>query len=338
MVGVNLHLNDTMGCTFIGVLFALGLYGASCAQTIFYYHEYPKDHIRLKALVAILWLLDTASTILDICFLWYWLITYHSDTGGLSVLPDAFTAEFFLASLTVCIVQCYFISTIWRLLASKWFQWPLTSIMIFLAAASFVGGIVTVYRINLNTQATAAVVASTVPASIQTVTAFVADAYITTSLCVILWGRKTGFKRTEVLITTLIVYAIHRGIFTGLIQLAHFTTYISTIHSDSLYWMLWHIPGSKIYVNSLLAVLNVRHQLREGPPEAEYSLDVFSLDSTPGQSVSVSRRRSRATLNKTTQSRTHIMLTREVVRDDGERTRVPSPINETDVGDKVPYS
>ncbi|TFY53854.1 hypothetical protein EVJ58_g9208 [Rhodofomes roseus] len=309
MVGVNLHLNDTMGCTFIGVLFALGLYGASCAQTIFYYHEYPKDHIRLKALT-VRWLysgvyaspngtaipsdlrnrlLDTASTILDICFLWYWLITYHSDTGGLSVLPDAFTAEFFLASLTVCI-------------------------------------------------ATAAVVASTVPASIQTVTAFVADAYITTSLCVILWGRKTGFKRTEVLITTLIVYAIHRGIFTGLIQLAHFTTYISTIHSDSLYWMLWHIPGSKIYVNSLLAVLNVRHQLREGPPEAEYSLDVFSLDSTPGQSVSVSRRRSRATLNKTTQSRTHIMLTREVVRDDGERTRVPSPINETDVGDKVPYS
>lgn len=34
-----------------------------------------------------------------------------------------------------------------------------------------------------------------IPASIQTVTAFVADAYITISLCVILWGRKTGFEK-----------------------------------------------------------------------------------------------------------------------------------------------
>ncbi|KAH9936972.1 uncharacterized protein B0H18DRAFT_182832 [Fomitopsis serialis] len=254
MVGVNLHLNDTMGCTFIGVFFSLALYGASCAQTIFYFYEYPADKMRVKSLVTILWVLDTARTILDICYLWYWLIAHHADVTGLSVLPDTFTAEFFISALTVFIVQCYFISTIWRLLSQKWYQWLLTSVVVLLAVVSFVGGIVTVYRINLDTHATAAVLDSTIPASIQTVVAFVADAYITVSLCAILWNQKTGFKRTETLITTLIVYSIHRGIFTGLIQLAHFTTYISTIHSSSLYWMLWHIPGSGIYVNSLLAV------------------------------------------------------------------------------------
>lgn len=72
-----------------------------------------------------------------------------------------------------------------------------------------------------------------IPASIQTVTAFVADACITISLCVILWGLKTGFKRwassgitartnlprrTGTLITTLIVYSVHRGIFTGYVR------------------------------------------------------------------------------------------------------------------------
>ncbi|KZT72865.1 hypothetical protein DAEQUDRAFT_722484 [Daedalea quercina L-15889] len=210
-------------------------------------------------------------------------------------------------------------------------QWPLTSVMVLLAMMSFVGGIVTVYRVNQNTLATAAVIDATIPASIQTVTAFVTDVYITLSLCVILWSRMTGFRRTETMISALMNYAIQRGIFTALIQLAHFTTYISTIHTTSLYWMLWHVPGSKIYVNSLLAVINVRHQLREGPSDPEYSLDMFSVEERPGQAASISRRKSKARKRKSTQSPTHIMFTREVVRDDGERTAV-TPIKEDDGG------
>ncbi|PCH34188.1 hypothetical protein WOLCODRAFT_135557 [Wolfiporia cocos MD-104 SS10] len=326
MAGQDLHLGDTLGCTFIGVLFALLLYGCSCAQTLYYYQEYPKDTLFVKSLVFILWLLDTSRTSLDVAFLWVWTVTSHGDVTGLARLPNTFTAEFFLASLTVFIVQCYFIHTIWTLLEERWFQIPLTFLMVILSAVSFVGGVVTVYRINLNTVATVAVVDATIPASIQTVTAFVADMYITLSLCCILWGQRTGFKRTETLLHTLTIYAIHRGIFTGLIQLAHFTTYISTIHTDTLYWMLWHIPGSKIYVNSLLAVLNVRHHLREAiyPDQTDFSVDAFPLDTVQTGNVTVQSRRSRGG-SRANASHTHITFTRSVIRDDDREDPEPGP-------------
>ncbi|KZT08691.1 uncharacterized protein LAESUDRAFT_676046 [Laetiporus sulphureus 93-53] len=295
------QLNETMGPAFIGVVFALAYY--------------PNDKLFLKLL-----------------FLWYWLVTNHAKLDGLGSLPGTFTAEFFLASLTVFVVQCHFIMTIWKLLTDRWFQMPLTSVMVLLAAVSFGGGIVTVYRVTIDTTTTAAVIHATIPASMQTVTAFVTDIYITASLCWILRGRKTGYKRTETLITTLTIYAIHRGVFTGIIQLAHFATYISTIHSRTLYWMLWHIPGSKIYVNSLLAVLNVRHSLLRDAVEEEThnSVEAFPL----GTVTTLGRPfHSRAAARPNT-SQTQIMLTKEVVRDDGVTITHDRPRGNEDFGQK----
>lgn len=313
MVGTDLHLNNTMGCAFVGVLFAVTLYGCSLAQTMFYFREYPKDKLFLKILVTSLWLFDTARTGLDVAFMWYWLVTNHGNPVNLAILPNTFTAEFFLAALTIAVVQIYFIHTIGRLLTGRWYRTPYSLALLAMSLVSFVGGVVSVERINLNTDATVAVIDATVPASIQTITAFITDMIITLSLCAILWGSKTGFKRTETLISTLIVYAIHRGIFTGLVQLAHFATFISTLHQPKLYWMIWHVPGSKIYVNSLLAVLNVRHHISEVGNEIETHISV-ELEAVSHQSLTYNQTRSRR-LSRATASHTRIMLTKEVVRD-----------------------
>ncbi|KAF9820008.1 hypothetical protein IEO21_01670 [Rhodonia placenta] len=242
MVGIDLHLNNTMGCAFVGVLFAVT--------------EYPKDKLFLKILHQ---------------FMWYWLVTNHGNPVNLANLPRHIQA------LTIAIVQM----TIYAVLTGRWYRIP--------------------YSLAL------------IPASIQTITAFITDMIITLSLCAILWGSKTGFKRTETLIATLIVYAIHRGIFTGLVQLAHFATFISTLHQPKLYWMIWHVPGSKIYVNSLLAVLNVRHHLSEAGNEIETHISV-ELEAVSHQSLSYNQTRSRR-LSRATASHTRIMLTKEVVRD-----------------------
>ncbi|KAI0919655.1 hypothetical protein AcV5_001662 [Taiwanofungus camphoratus] len=102
---------------------------------------------------------------------------------------------------------------------------------------------------------------STVPAAtVQTVTAFVADVYITTCLCLILQAERTGYSRTENVIHKLTLYVVNRGILTSLFQLLHLATYMATRRKSSLIFMIFHLPGSKaIYVNSLLAVLNARH-------------------------------------------------------------------------------
>lgn len=183
MVGTDLHLNNTMGCAFVGVLFAVTLYGCSLAQTMFYFREYPKDKLFLKILVTSLWLFDTARTGLDVAFMWYWLVTNHGNPVNLAILPNTFTAEFFLAALTIAVVQIYFIHTIGRLLTGRWYRTPYSLALLAMSLVSFVGGVVSVERINLNTDATVAVIDATVPASIQTITAFITDMIITLSLC-----------------------------------------------------------------------------------------------------------------------------------------------------------
>ncbi|KAH9829458.1 uncharacterized protein C8Q71DRAFT_405159 [Rhodofomes roseus] len=264
------HLNDTVGCVFIGILLELILYGFSLAQTQYYFHEYPCDRLYIQILVAFLWLLDTARTCCDLQFLWDYLVTNHANLGGMSRFTNTFIAEFFLASCVVLIVQLYFIYSVWRFMAYKWHRFPLTITMVSLALLSFSGGVVSVYDFTVNSDLGASLDRAEVPASIQTVTAFVTDVYIAAALSIILHGKRTGFSGTDSLITKLVAFAIHRGIITALMQLLHFATYIGTLNDgpNKLFWALFHFPGSKIYTNSLLAVFNIRNWLRDGPAQA----------------------------------------------------------------------
>ncbi|CCM03436.1 uncharacterized protein FIBRA_05569 [Fibroporia radiculosa] len=97
MTGPNLGLDSSMGCFFIGVLFAIMFYGFTCAQVLYYVWRYPKDQMWLKTMVAVLWLLDTATTIFDVVFIWHYVVGGHADIFTLLSLPSAGAAEYGLA-------------------------------------------------------------------------------------------------------------------------------------------------------------------------------------------------------------------------------------------------
>ncbi|KZT12825.1 uncharacterized protein LAESUDRAFT_17824 [Laetiporus sulphureus 93-53] len=325
MTGPNLHLNDSIGSLFIGVIFAVILYGLGCAQTMYYASWYGKDHMWIKSLVwfAFLRLLDTVRTILDIVVAWGYTVQSHGNPAGLTTLVISFYAEFFLNSVTVLIVQLYFIYSIWMLLkeGEKRFRAPLTVAAILLALLSFSGGCGIIYRANLDHAITAVIRNVKIPASIASVIAVVTDVYITVSLCMVLSSKRTGLKRTEYFISTLIGYAVRRGFFTALVQALHFLTYITTLKQDSLYWMIFHFPASKIYVNAMLAVLNVRKTIRENAEANvyEYGTDMqMHVVSTSAGSTKLtgSSERSKALASQST-PQARIMLTREVIQDDG---------------------
>ncbi|PCH34235.1 hypothetical protein WOLCODRAFT_142042 [Wolfiporia cocos MD-104 SS10] len=307
----NTLLNNTLGCTFIGVLFAVMFYGFGCAQTQYYFRHYPEDRIYLKAFVGFLWVLDTVRTILDVEYLWFYVIEHHGDPNGLSDFPSAFLAEFFLAALTIVVVQLYFIQTIWDFMKGKWYRLPVSFTMTALALLSFAGGTASVWEFTKDTEVALVLKNATVTASIQTVTAFVADIYIAISLSSILNGKRTGFSRTDNLITKLVAYAIHRGIFTALMQLLHFATFIGTLKDGptKLIWSLFHFPGSKIYVNSLLALLNVRQHLRENK-ETRRNSGGIQLQEIFAQ------RSGTQTISRQDASHTRIVITTEVIHDE----------------------
>ncbi|EPT04367.1 hypothetical protein FOMPIDRAFT_1046236 [Fomitopsis schrenkii] len=285
-VDINAILNQTVGCLFVGLLFELLFYGVSLAQTVYYYHEYPGDRIYIRALVAIVWTLDTARTGCDLQFLWALLVDSHANLAGLTQFTKPAIAEFFLAGLITLIVQCYYIWSIWQFLAAKWPRVVLTTSMVLFALLSFCGGLVSVYDFTPDPALAATLDRMKIAASIQTVSAVVTDVYIAIALTIILRGKRTGFRGTDSLITMLVAFAIQRGVLTALMQFLHFATYIGTFKEGAtkLIWALFHFPGGKIYTNSFLAVLNIRHWLREVPATRGRIEDIELATSKSGNS------------------------------------------------------
>ncbi|KAI0713001.1 hypothetical protein C8Q72DRAFT_210630 [Fomitopsis betulina] len=266
-VDINAILNQTVGYIFIGLIFELLFYGVSLAQTVYYYHEYPTDQFKIRALVAIVWVLDTVRTCCDLEFLWAYLVNAHADLAGLSAFTKPAVAEFFFAGLITLIVQLYYIYSIWHFMSAKWTRIGLTASMVLFALLSFAGGLVSVYDFTPDFLVAGTLDRMKIPASIQTVSAVVTDVYVAIALTIILRKKRTGFRATNSLISILVAFAIQRGVLTALMQLLHFATYIGTFNdgASNLTWALFHFPGGKIYTNSFLAVLNIRHWLRESP-------------------------------------------------------------------------
>ncbi|KAI0937011.1 hypothetical protein AcV5_005009 [Taiwanofungus camphoratus] len=217
MAGTDLHLGETVGCLSLGVLFAVILYGCGIAQTLFYIRHYPDDKMLLKSLVAFTCLLDTARTILDIQVAWYMLVQNHAQPHALSLFTKTFLAEYFLAALTILIVQLssripqlwshasltvfvrsYFVQVIWKLFGQmdhERFQIPLTALAVVLALLSFGACIGVIYKAQSNLLLMAVLSNVTAIVTVQTLTAVIADVYIAVSLCLVLRGKSTGFRR-----------------------------------------------------------------------------------------------------------------------------------------------
>ncbi|KZT10940.1 uncharacterized protein LAESUDRAFT_721352 [Laetiporus sulphureus 93-53] len=262
MAGVNLHLNGSLGCVFVGILFALLLYGITCAQTLYYAWHYRDNKITLKVLVAVLWMLDTARTCFDSQFLWYYFIKNRANPYGLETIANTFPVEYILADLAIVLVQCFFMYNIWKLLAGKWYRIPLSASALLLSLMSLAGGLGVVYKEQHDSKFQGTIGSSTAEATVNSVCAFVTDVYITVTLCLVLRGQSSEIKRTQQMLSKLTIYAINRGVLTSVVQMLVFIQYKNK--GKSLLAELFHAPSSTLYVNTFLAILDVRQHLNKG--------------------------------------------------------------------------
>ncbi|PCH34312.1 hypothetical protein WOLCODRAFT_160777 [Wolfiporia cocos MD-104 SS10] len=295
-------------------------YGFSLAQTTYYYLHYPADRSFLKYFVALLWIFDTVRTALDLQYLWYFVVDSHGNPNGLASFPVSWIVEFFLATVTVLAVQLYFVDTIWKFLAEKQYKYPVVLSLIAFCLTSCAGGLATVWEFTRSSNVKQALLNATYTGCIQTISATIADIYIAVAMSSILHKRRTGWARTDSLLTKLVVFAIHRGILAAIMQLGHFISFISTLDDlpDDLYWALFHFPGTKIYVNSLLAVLNLRNHLRQTQAPAQSNVESsIPLDDFPPRTRSQSRkhRRNEVVMQSPPSPLDGILITTETIHD-----------------------
>ncbi|KAH9829394.1 uncharacterized protein C8Q71DRAFT_888903 [Rhodofomes roseus] len=259
---------SAIGGVFVEIIFSMIVYGFTLAQTLYYLWNYPGDSIGLKIMVIVLWALDTIRAMLVTNDEWWHLVRNHANATALEEL------------------QGFFIHNIWKLMAQKSGQLVLTSIAVTFTVLSagkrffvcsqestnnisayyIAAGFVFAYESTINISISIRLSAVIPSGSVQAIAALLTDLYITVSLCLILQGAKSHTADgAHTVLSRLIIYTVNRGLLVVVVQFVQFITYIPQWHDIHMIVDMFHLhePSCTVYVNALLAVLNVRQHLRE---------------------------------------------------------------------------
>ncbi|EPS93974.1 hypothetical protein FOMPIDRAFT_1055494 [Fomitopsis schrenkii] len=283
-------LNDTLGCLSLVGTFSVVFYGCTCGQVMYYIRNYyVKEELNkhVSIMVALLWILDTGKTAVDLVCGWEVIVLHHGNPLPLlGRVPSIVPAEFGASCCTVYIVQCCYLHTIWKFVkqSRRNQNWLLFMLIPFvMATATFVTGIIATIQVQTAQNIFETLPSSHICGTIRPACAAVFDIYITVWLCYHLQDSKTGIvqSRTDYIVTKLINYSITRGIVTSVVQIVGLVLFVIDYRNNTLWFMLFYIPASTVYVNSLLAMWNARNHLKmnEGPVSSPSMLGTWRVAS-----------------------------------------------------------
>ncbi|KAJ7222087.1 hypothetical protein GGX14DRAFT_694459 [Mycena pura] len=221
---------ELSAAAFIGYGVSTVAYGISVVQVYLYFRNYPKDSIFLKLTVAALWTLDTLSSIAMSHALYTLYVLNFNNLFADAQMPWILYVPFFSPSLygvlPLSLQTRIFLTAIYADLVSTLLSIPPQSM-------------VKTYQS----------------------TGLVCDITVTTSLIYYLRSRKAaGVRSTRDMIDSLIMHAMSRGILTAVCLTMLFILDIA--YPTHFYWIPFYELLGKLYVNSILATLNVRTSVR----------------------------------------------------------------------------
>ncbi|KAJ6480137.1 hypothetical protein C8R45DRAFT_1154954 [Mycena sanguinolenta] len=253
-----LKFDTTLGALLVGGLVATALYGLTVLQTFAFFAGGSTDRAAHKALVAFLFVLDTFDTFLNGHILYFYLVTNYLAPQAIATPVWSLIIHVAATSLSNFIVRSAFARRVYRLSNGNipGTLWIVSLSILDLACgliitikvfsiASFLqldGSIATLMYLNF-----AAGTSS--------------DLSVALALCYLLRGSRTGFPRTDSLIGVLIVYTVNTGLLVALDASAGMIAFI--FMQNNFIFLAFYLLLSKLYLNSYLAVLNVRKDLRE---------------------------------------------------------------------------
>lgn len=248
-------LNLTYGALLVSLIISSALYGITVLQTFIYYRRYPNDPWLTKLTVFLLWVLDTTHLVFCTITLYTYLIT-NFNSPGVFLLLWSMNLQIDCNGLIGLIAQCFFAR---RVLMMTGHIIP-TVLIIGCGLTYFgLGILLTVKSFAVRGPDDLLGLRWIIAAGLGSAAA--ADIIIAATLCYHLLKSRTGFARTDSLISTLIAYCITTGLVTSVIAVACVITF-EAAHSTYIWIGLFWIIG-RCYVNSVLAALNIRVSLRE---------------------------------------------------------------------------
>lgn len=260
-------LNNTLGALFVGLVLSTALFGLTTMQTYIYFVNYPSDQTLLKWFVGVLWTLDFTHTFLISHAAYHFFILEYRHILGLNQGEWSIIVEVGVTTAVTFLVQCFLAYRLHRLNKGNWF---LTGCILLLALGHVGLGTASTVRLFQIGQFSRLPEISNILSSTLIVMA-VNDTVITASLCYYLHKTqkqaiRNGSKRHDA-VRLLILYTIETGLLTSVIG-AIDAAFALAMPKNWIFIALEFLLA-KLYVNSLLTILNSRNSIRNkfgGPP------------------------------------------------------------------------
>ncbi|KAI0755145.1 hypothetical protein C8Q80DRAFT_1248204 [Daedaleopsis nitida] len=264
------ELTKTFGVLLIGFIFSVVLYGLTFFQTYIYFTRFPSDALGTKAVVGVLWAMDTAATTLMSHTIYLYLITGFSLSFDQLVTTHTFVAEEAVGALIIFVVQAYFAYRVWAV-SNRSIALPV--VIGALAAVSVALNLAGVSQLSRQTWF-AEMVSSRVKLyrgvasalSVATNTAISAAMFYNMTPT-----RNPGMAVPQTMFEKVVVMCFNRA--TALIAIQILCLIFFLADSKGQAWILLNWVAIKIYANSLIGMLNFRNTHRGRGVHEEDSLN-----------------------------------------------------------------
>lgn len=287
LAGIN--IGETLGVTFLGVCVSSMLYGVTCLQTWNYFRSSKGkgDGILMWLMVTALLVFDSAHQAIVIHAVYTYLVLDFANPIKVIQLVWSVPTEVVFNAILAIILNGFLTFRLWKV--SK--MYSLTFIAALLSCANF--GVNLAYAIRgyfINNIFEAEIVLRNhgiAGLSISVAT----ETMISFSLAFYLHTRRTGLRKSNDIISKLILLSVTTGLLIAAINIADLIAYVAA--SDSFYVLFFNFMLGKLYANSLLTSLNSREYvlgvLADGQPASNHETLKMSPTGTTGRFGQTSR-------------------------------------------------
>ncbi|KAI0089948.1 hypothetical protein BDY19DRAFT_94041 [Irpex rosettiformis] len=282
-----LNIAPLVGPCFVITLLSFILYGLLLAQVYFYLTTYSEDHISIKVVVVVLCLLETLQVAACIHVLYTYLVVFFDDPLRIDKIIWTILLAMYLMVTINALVQTFYIYRIWRLYRNI----PLITYLVTLLSACTAIAFQSCSIPYVNLDGTWLAIEAShsyrphVIASLSLGLAL--DGSITLSLASILRHRLAfAHKRSNKnMMHKLMFYGLGIGFLTMITSVVTLILFITSKSPVTYGGMI--VVLSKVYANSLLAMLNIREGLRkDAASDDAYSVELTGTSISPPNSTS----------------------------------------------------
>ncbi|KAJ3512183.1 hypothetical protein NLJ89_g3670 [Agrocybe chaxingu] len=256
--GAALDVNGTLGALSVGVLISVFLFGIATVQAYIYYSNFPDDKVRLKVLVAVVWILELAHCI-SICHsLYFFTISSYGDPRALIKPPSTLYLTIIFSGFIVPIVQVH-----------SFLRRALVRFSMSLVASAEAFRMTTLEQYQEDWKWLLTTVLAMGAAT---------DIIVAAALCFYLRAqRSTSHEKTVTMIDKIIAWTIQTGLMTSLTGLVMLICFLAMPHN--FVWLGFFMFLARMFSNSLYASDVPQWDIQWGDHKGEFksAMDAITL-------------------------------------------------------------